>query len=495
MGLLAHKMKVVLIGADMLFIFLTLSIIGIILIFTDPKEETTRWASYMAFFGASAGLSVFILETLIPYLIHDGWAQSPIINWLHILKTVTSFIALAGLPYAFIIYALASVRYKQLKQRNYIKLVLLIPIIHTLIVTATSEAEGYNFYVFLYWAVPYTVVATVLLIRDQYKEKNPLLRRTKLYTNLLVITPLVSYTFTNYVLRSVHIEDVWRYNIIIVALVFIGFLIFSVKNGVLGVRVTFEKHQDVDQTLRSFRSGSSILNHSIKNEVGKMKLFAERIEALAQESKQTEIVRDAKTIKASSNHLLSMVGRIQNLLKDIDLVEEPIRLSTVINETIDSLHVLIEKKALNITTNYNDDAIILADYMHLKEVFSNIIHNAIEASHEHKSIHIDMTIIKRDIVIAVKDQGVGIPSEQLSCVFNPFFSTKNAPKNYGLGLSYCHKVINKHGGSIQIYSQLYSGTTVFVHIPKHRIVKYQFKNVNQQLQRNKKYYSFSKDRS
>ena len=68
-------------------------------------------------------------------------------------------------------------------------------------------------------------------------------------------------------------------------------------------------------------------------------------------------------------------------------------------------------------------------------------------------------------VIEVKDNGEGIAKKDLSQVTEPFFSTKNRKQNFGLGLAYCSNCMQKHGGSLEIFSEKGSGTTVFLNFP------------------------------
>jgi two-component system, sporulation sensor kinase B len=454
----------------MLFIFISLWIMAAILIWTDPQDERTRWASLMAFVGGSAGLSVFVGETLVPFLIERGWEHTALLNWLLIIRAVASFLCLAGLPYAFIMFALATSRRFPARFRQWMSLILLLPVLHPLYVSVMNAEQGYSFLLFMYWAVPYTVAGSVLLIDDYVREKNPLVRKTKLYTNVLVITPIVAYALTNYVLRSFQIEDVWRYNTVIIVVVFVAFIVLGAKNGVLGVKMSFEKQRDLDQKMQTLHSGTSILHHTIKNEVGKMKILADRIQYVSAKQKEKDLASDAQKIMLSADHMLAMVGRIQDLLSDFDVREETFRLTDMIAETVARMQPELERQQVSVRRHYHKDVFLKADPVHLQEVLSNIMHNAIEASQAGRSISIDVNVLKKDVVIAIQDEGIGIPNENLKLIFDPFFTTKNTSLNFGLGLSYCHKVLQKHDGSIQIHSELHQGTTVYLHLPQKRMV-------------------------
>ena len=69
----------------------------------------------------------------------------------------------------------------------------------------------------------------------------------------------------------------------------------------------------------------------------------------------------------------------------------------------------------------------------------------------------------REIIITIEDNGTGIPQENLSKIFTPFFTTKE--RGTGLGLSICYETINQHGGTIQVHSEMGRGTTFTILLP------------------------------
>jgi signal transduction histidine kinase len=77
---------------------------------------------------------------------------------------------------------------------------------------------------------------------------------------------------------------------------------------------------------------------------------------------------------------------------------------------------------------------------------------------------------KKHLAIAVSDTGVGIAKENLPHVLDPFFSTKKTGQNFGLGLSYCYNAMQKHQGSLEIYSVPGEGTTIYLYFPRKRVV-------------------------
>ncbi len=100
----------------------------------------------------------------------------------------------------------------------------------------------------------------------------------------------------------------------------------------------------------------------------------------------------------------------------------------------------------------------------LKQVFINLLRNAIEALTDKGTIHV--RILKHpdnQVCIQVEDNGCGIPSERIDRLGEPFYSTKE--KGTGLGLMVCYKIIEHHNGVLNIYSEAGKGTTLEVILP------------------------------
>jgi signal transduction histidine kinase len=95
----------------------------------------------------------------------------------------------------------------------------------------------------------------------------------------------------------------------------------------------------------------------------------------------------------------------------------------------------------------------------------NILGNAIDAIPDKGDIWISTRSFDGWVEIKIKDNGKGIPSETREKIFDPFFTTKEIGKGTGLGLSISYGIIQKHGGKIQVESELRIGTTFTIQIP------------------------------
>jgi signal transduction histidine kinase len=104
----------------------------------------------------------------------------------------------------------------------------------------------------------------------------------------------------------------------------------------------------------------------------------------------------------------------------------------------------------------------------LNQILMNLLANACDAIQDRGSIWITTRNEGDCVEISVRDDGAGIAPDDLQRVFDPFFTTKPQGKGTGLGLAITHGIVESHGGTIRIDSELGRGTTVTVRLPVHR---------------------------
>lgn len=147
--------------------------------------------------------------------------------------------------------------------------------------------------------------------------------------------------------------------------------------------------------------------------------------------------------------------------------------SELLEDTLSATEDLLEGSGIEVKRDYNgSDDIIVGDGIYLRQVFTNVIMNAIDAMPGGGCLEV---ATGRDgdgfLKISFKDSGVGISEENLKKVFDPFFTTKEVGKGTGLGLSVSLGIIERHGGRMEIMSQEGKGTTVVISLPTigHRV--------------------------
>lgn len=138
---------------------------------------------------------------------------------------------------------------------------------------------------------------------------------------------------------------------------------------------------------------------------------------------------------------------------------------------VKEVHTQLYPRAVNEKINFSflssyDELIIYADKNRMKEVFINIIDNAIKFTPEDGDIDIIITTDKDDINITVKDTGEGIKDDEIAFVSSKFYKGSSSKSQTGLGLSICEEIVKAHKGKLIIKSKYTEGTAVTVILPR-----------------------------
>lgn len=451
----------------MLFVLIGLWMVGLLLIVTDPKRPTTRWISSIAFTGGCGGLSAVIADKVIPAFFDRQWLTEPVSHLLLLAEKISSLICYYGLPYTFLMFTLSyHPHYSIWQAKRRIAWILLVPVLFSFAFTPKPEEPIPYVYV-SWWAAGYILAGIYLLISALVQERNSFLRRSRLLTTAAAAPALFFAMFTLYLLPAMlDVYEWWRYNVWVIAFTLAVIVASSFRYGFMGLQISIQ-NQRLGYTLRAITSGTSIMNHGIKNDVGKIRLFSEKIksDAAAGHLDREQITEDIEVILAASQHIYDMIYRIQGQTQDVVLVKEEINPAETFRQCLRMLSP--ELRGIDINEEYSFDGTMLGDRAHLVEVWTNILTNAMEAMPSGGRLTIRLTETKRKIVLEIRDTGSGMDKQQLKRAFDPFYTTKSGKKmNFGLGLSYCYNIIQKHHGSMNIHSKPGVGTSVFMQFPK-----------------------------
>jgi PAS domain S-box-containing protein len=122
---------------------------------------------------------------------------------------------------------------------------------------------------------------------------------------------------------------------------------------------------------------------------------------------------------------------------------------------------------VNLSVRVEEGLQLMIDPGLMKRVFSNLITNAVQAMPEGGELTVDASKSDEEALVSFHDTGVGIPQEDFSKLFNPFFTTK--AKGQGLGLAVCKRLVEAHGGEITVESRLGEDTTFTIRLPHRRL--------------------------
>ena len=190
---------------------------------------------------------------------------------------------------------------------------------------------------------------------------------------------------------------------------------------------------------------------------------------------KTEIAPQSKRRKVL-DMALSETVRLTELLRKMlsfSKPDEEERQPTDINTILDEILLLVKKQlqenTIRLSASFARDlGKVWASKNQLRQVFLNMISNARHAMPDGGTLTIK-TMAKGDSIhIEITDTGVGIREEDLDKIFDAFFTTKDGVKDVGLGLSVCYGFVEEHGGDIRVSSDLGSGTTFTIILPKYK---------------------------
>jgi PAS domain S-box-containing protein len=198
-------------------------------------------------------------------------------------------------------------------------------------------------------------------------------------------------------------------------------------------------------------------------------------------SSTLQYIHDAvtnQTIQASSiieaiDTIMDSIEQMHGLLRSLSGFTgsqrphfEPTNLCRVLSQMLVFIHKEAETREINVYHQFDDnlpDCYVVP--REIKQVFLNLLKNAIEAMPNGGDLHIRLHYAenKDAICVDITDTGHGISEAELYLIFRPFYSTKT--DGTGLGLSFCRRVADEHGGEIRIKSELGKGSTFSVILP------------------------------
>jgi signal transduction histidine kinase len=166
------------------------------------------------------------------------------------------------------------------------------------------------------------------------------------------------------------------------------------------------------------------------------------------------LVRASATVRTAIQSIRRIVGALKRYSRLDEAPVENVDIHAGIEDTLVILAHQLKSSdnGINLRRSYGNLPSITAYVGELNQVWTNLIHNAIQALGSSGEILIETAAEGGDIRVAIQDNGPGISPDVMPRIFDPFFTTKGKGEGTGLGLSIAHKIIEKHGGRINVES-------------------------------------------
>lgn len=154
--------------------------------------------------------------------------------------------------------------------------------------------------------------------------------------------------------------------------------------------------------------------------------------------------------------------------KNRKLVKEQTEINSIIDQALSPLELSLKEKNIELIKS-KAQFIVNVDRDKMRRVFSNLLSNSIKYSPNDSKIGIDFEKNKNNLIIYIKDQGIGIPKSEQNKILSGYYRAKNAKQftthGTGLGLFYCSNVIKLHKGKMKIESEENKGTNIILELP------------------------------
>jgi PAS domain S-box-containing protein len=211
---------------------------------------------------------------------------------------------------------------------------------------------------------------------------------------------------------------------------------------------------------------SSGIAHELRNPLNIIETARYSIET-GLDHKSTEILQKLSVIKSSIRRASAIIDNLLQFSRHSDLNKEFIDLTTLIKSTISMLYKEMMRMKVQPQFMLGDTPNVYLNLDSLKQVFLNVIQNAIQAMPHGGYLRVRSSLSedKKWVNVEFIDNGQGISPENLKHIFTPFFTTKAPKEGTGLGLYISYTLLKREGGDIKVESRVGKGTTFRVQLP------------------------------
>jgi len=246
----------------------------------------------------------------------------------------------------------------------------------------------------------------------------------------------------------------------------------------------FEKLEEMaKRTEKLIAMGEMAANiaHEIRNPLGSIELFASLLmkdmKDKRHQGRLSHIITSVKNMDNKISNLLLFTTQKHPMMRKINL-------HRIVKEVLRFSDPIIKQEDISLSVKYSSiEPCVRGDAEMLKQVFLNILLNAIQAMTDGGRLEIETVVSPlrledgvRSVEVRISDTGAGITMDNLKKIFDPFFSTRE--RGSGLGLAIVHNIIHAHSGSIDVESREKEGTVFSITLPliqearKPEVIKY-----------------------
>ena len=218
---------------------------------------------------------------------------------------------------------------------------------------------------------------------------------------------------------------------------------------------------------------AAVVAHEINNPMSGILTYAKLLIKNLQNNPSQEViaesVADLKIIRDESKRCGDVIQNLLQFSKTTNGEKTNCDLKSIIKKSVDLVEHKFEMKEVKLLEDLTaEDTTLLCDSTAIQQIVVSLLINAYEAFPQkggEVKIRLHKDEAKKTFRLEVTDNGVGIPEDVMPRIFEPFYTTKDAEKNTGLGLAVVYGNVQRYGGSIDVKSKVNEGTTFIINFP------------------------------
>jgi signal transduction histidine kinase len=239
------------------------------------------------------------------------------------------------------------------------------------------------------------------------------------------------------------------------------------------LKLQFEQSEDTMDALevmnKNYARLIKVVAHDLRNPISAINSISDMLDP--DEKLPADMKELVGLIKISSKNSIDLINDL--LQTDFDQEQsfkmEVLNIDDLLGECLRLLGFRAKDKSQELLLNAHAGANVMGDREKLWRVINNLVVNAIKFSPDDSEILVESKLSANNVIITVKDAGMGIPANIQSRVFDPFTTAKrngtNGEQPFGLGLFISKQIVDAHKGKIWLESEPEKGTTFYVELP------------------------------
>jgi two-component system phosphate regulon sensor histidine kinase PhoR len=217
------------------------------------------------------------------------------------------------------------------------------------------------------------------------------------------------------------------------------------------------------------------MTHELKTPISTISLASQMLKDKSISTDKKNIEHIAGVIEEETKRLSHQVEKVLQMAifekGKLKLKKKETDIHEILGNVINNFSIRLQNKNGKLVYDFDaEDPFVPADEVHITNLFSNLVDNAVKYCQDDPLIYIRTVNREKGIEVMIRDNGIGMSREHLKKIFDQFYRVPTGnihnTKGFGLGLSYVKKVVESHNGEIKVESQPGKGTTFTVFLPK-----------------------------